>query len=101
MMTITNTTETFDEIITKIHTKFISDIKHINEDEIYWENGWNNINIIFEETKEQMTLPLTVYLKELQSSYKFDFKIKTETIFDEQCMTISIHIPLTQGDQPQ
>lgn len=92
MLTITNTTETFDKIMTKIHTKFIKDIKHINEDEIYWENGWNNINIIFEETEENMALPMTVYLKELQSSYRFNFKIKSEKIFDEQCMTISIHI---------
>ena len=89
-----STTDTFDEIMEKIANKFINDINIIGEDDVYYENGWNSINIIFEEnTKEQMTIPITVYLKELQSTYNFDFKLKSEMIFDEECMSIQIHIP--------
>ena len=89
-----DTTQTFDEIMGKITNKFINDINIIGEDDVYYENGWNSINIVFKEnTDEQMTIPVTVYLKELQSTYEFDFKVKSERVFDEESMNIQIHMP--------
>ena len=89
-----NTVPIFEEILSKIANKFINDINIIGEDDVYWENGWNDIGIIFEEKcEEKMLMPMTVFLKELQGSYDFQFKVKSDMVFDEECMTVSIHIP--------
>ena len=89
-----DTTQTFDEILWKLNEEFINEIKVISEDDIYWENGWNDVGIIIEEKiRRIMIVPFTDFLYGLAKEYGFQFRIKNEILYDEESITISIHIP--------
>lgn len=89
-----DTTQIFDEILYELHEEFINEINILAEDDIYWENGWNDVGIIIEEKIQKvMIIPFTDFLNKIKDKYGFKFKIRNEFLFDEEIITISIHIP--------